>query len=305
MRPEYVFLAALLAAFAVGLGLAARWFLNNRTNVAFIERSWGRVLAWPPINRFARRNPRFWRFIAARFAPGEYLGLHLTIGFLISIAGLWGFGAITDAVVNNERITRFDNTVLEWLHAHGTARGQDLFVWVSLAGSTQVQVALAALFCALLARRRLWLFGAGLVASMVGGNLIDAALKLAIRRERPSYATILMAHPGWSFPSGHAMGALVGYGMMAYLIVTLWATRRRTRVAVVIGAAIMVIAIGFSRLYLGLHYFSDVVGGYAAGVLWLSACMSGLEIARRRPVAPPPSPQAPAAPLEIPRSHAR
>src|SRR5882724_7831203 len=60
-------------------------------------------------------------------------------------------------------------------------------------------------------------------------------------------------------------------------------------IAVVLGAALLVVAVGLSRLYLGLHYFSDVVGGYAAGVLWLSACISGIEVARRRGATPPPA----------------
>jgi undecaprenyl-diphosphatase len=52
---------------------------------------------------------------------------------------------------------------------------------------------------------------------------------------------------------------------------------RSAQIAAVLGAALLIVAIGSSRLYLGVHYFSDVVGGYAAGVLWLSACISGLE----------------------------
>jgi undecaprenyl-diphosphatase len=91
------------------------------------------------------------------------------------------------------------------------------------------------------------------------------------------------------------MGSLIGYGMLAYVLVVLWIHPRRTQISVVLGAALLIGAIGLSRLYLGVHYFSDVVGGYAAGLLWLSACISGLEVARRwragaPPVAAPPAP---------------
>jgi len=101
---------------------------------------------------------------------------------------------------------------------------------------------------------------------------------------RPSNATATayILH-SYSFPSGHAMGSLVGYGMLAYLLVISWADRWQVRVAIVSIAALLILAIGVSRLYLGVHYFSDVVGGYAAGVLWLSAYITGLEIARRQP----------------------
>ncbi len=83
--------------------------------------------------------------------------------------------------------------------------------------------------------------------------------------------------------------------MLAYVLVVLWIHPRHTQISVVLGAALLIVAIGLSRLYLGVHYFSDVVGGYAAGLLWLSACISGLEVARRwsdgaRPAAAPPTP---------------
>ena len=82
------------------------------------------------------------------------------------------------------------------------------------------------------------------------------------------------------------MGSLVVYGMLAYLLVVFWTERRRTRLTIVLIAALLTVAIGVSRLYLGMHYFSDVVAGYAAGLLWLSACITGLEMARRRGAAP-------------------
>jgi undecaprenyl-diphosphatase len=133
----------------------------------------------------------------------------------------------------------------------------------------------------LLASRRQWTLLAGWLAAFVGGGLLDEILKVVIRRPRPPYATAFLHHYSWSFPSGHAMVSLIAYGMLAYLLVVLWTNRRSTRISIVLGAALLIVAIGLSRLYLGVHYFSDVVGGYAAGVLWLSACISGLEVGRR------------------------
>jgi len=65
------------------------------------------------------------------------------------------------------------------------------------------------------------------------------------------------------------------------VLVVLAIRRRAFQIAVVVGAALLIVAVGLSRLYLGVHYFSDVVGGYAAGVLWLSGTISGVEVARR------------------------
>jgi undecaprenyl-diphosphatase len=129
--------------------------------------------------------------------------------------------------------------------------------------------------------RRQWIVLVGWIAAFTGGSLLNQVLKLVIQRPRPPYAAAYLHHFSWSFPSGHAMLSLIGYGMLAYLLVVLWVHRRSLQVAIVLGATLLIAAIGLSRLYLGVHYFSDVVGGYAAGVLWLSTCISGLEVARR------------------------
>jgi membrane-associated phospholipid phosphatase len=71
------------------------------------------------------------------------------------------------------------------------------------------------------------------------------------------------------------------YGMIAYLAVLLWLSSWEARVAVICGAALVVVLIGFSRMYLGVHYFSDVIAGYAAGGVWLSALITGAETMRR------------------------
>jgi undecaprenyl-diphosphatase len=77
------------------------------------------------------------------------------------------------------------------------------------------------------------------------------------------------------------MESLIGYGMLAYLLIVMIPGTPKRRLVIVLCTSLLVLAIGWSRLYLGVHYFSDVVGGYAAGLLWLSACISGLEVSRR------------------------
>lgn len=86
--------------------------------------------------------------------------------------------------------------------------------------------------------------------------------------------------PTWAFPRGHAMVSLVVYGMLAYLLITsLRSSALRLLTIAVAGS--LIISIGASRLYLGVHYFADVLAGYAAGAVWLTACVTGLEVARR------------------------
>jgi undecaprenyl-diphosphatase len=134
--------------------------------------------------------------------------------------------------------------------------------------------------CLVLLRQRRRVLLVGWVGALAGGALLDLALKLAFRRPRPVWESPYLAASGWSFPSGHAMGSLIAYGMLAYLLV-LHLRSRSARLAVAAGAILLVLAIGFTRLFLGVHYFSDVMAGYAAGTVWLAVCVSGLEVLRR------------------------
>jgi len=268
--------AALLVALVVGLVLGWRWFERNRTSLV-------------------TRTEHLKMFAAARFARGEYLGLHLTLGLVISLAGLWVFAGVTEDVIHHDPLTQFDVVLLDWLRARATATGDAVFNAISLLGSPVTLTILALAVVLLLAARREWIVLAGWLAAFAGGGLLDVVLKLVIRRPRPPGAAAFLQHFSWSFPSGHAMASLIGYGILAYVLTLLWIHRRSGQIAVVFGAALLIIAIGFSRLYLGVHYFSDVVGGYAAGVLWLSACISGLEVAHRwraglRPAVPSKAP---------------
>lgn len=121
----------------------------------------------------------------------------------------------------------------------------------------------------LLWKRHLPRLAVFLIVTTAGGGLLNTALKLAVDRPRPSFVDPVATAGGRSFPSGHAMASTVVYG--ALLLVVLPAVSRSRRPLVVAGAALTVLLIGFSRLALGVHYLSDVVGGYVIGCAWLAA----------------------------------
>ena len=221
-----------------------------------------------------------WRFVAGRFARGEYLGLHLTIGLAICLAASWLFAGITEDVVHHDPLTVFDYAVLDWLHAHASPTGLAIARVISAVGSPKAVGVLGLGVVVVLALRREGLFLEAWVLAFLGGALLNQGLKRAIQRPRPEHSSIL-SYQSWSFPSGHAMESLIAFGMLAYVVIVLVPAARPYRALIVLCATALILAIGFTRLYLGVHYFSDVVGGYAAGALWLSACISGLEITRR------------------------
>ena len=112
---------------------------------------------------------------------------------------------------------------------------------------------------------------------------LDFLLKIVFHRQRPSFTDSFLIFTGYSFPSGHTMAATLLYGLLAvFAVVALKAWR--WRVAAVLGAFVMVLLVGFSRVYLGAHYLSDVLGAAAAGLTWLALALTAVDSLRRRRV---------------------
>ena len=275
--------AALLAALVVGLALLARWFSANRATVsARLSEKWRTGATDPRLAQFRSHHQRLWGFVAGRFARGEYLVIHLTFGLAVSVIVLWLFSTITEDIIHHDPLTRFDVVLASWMHRHESPAAYRLFHYVSLAGSPLVIAALAVVVGFVLAVRREWIILSGWLAAFYGGGLLGRVLEAFVRRPRSQGSAALLGGATLSLPSGHALGSLIGYGLLTYLLVTFVVKRRSGQTAIVVGAGVLILAIGFSRLYLGVLYFSDIVGMYAAGTVWLAACITGIEIARRQ-----------------------
>src|SRR5919112_1846748 len=268
---------AVVVTLAVVFYLAYRWASRNRARLA----GWGEaLLAYPPVAGLRGRYDAQLRWLLRRLTPGQYLGLHLTVGLLAAAGGLWLFGGVVEDLLTGDPLVHFDRALDDYLHSHATAHLTTFFLVVTAFGSTVSIVLLGAAVAALLAWRRLWTLLWTWIAAVAGSALIDWLLKGLFQRPRPHFAHPLVVESSYSFPSGHAMESFVVYGMLAYLAVV-WLRSWEARVAAVCGAALVVVLIGFSRMYLGVHYFSDVVAGYAAGGVWLSALITGAETMRR------------------------
>lgn len=275
-------LVGLLVLVLVGLVVVVRSLVRHCAAVwRRAERMWQRIYASTPARWFAQRFPGAWSFVGRRLSPQGYLGLHLTIGFGLSLGALLVFGALANAVGGQDDLARFDVMLAQDLHRAATPMGVGVFRTVTLLGSFPVMLLLGVVVGVVLLERGQRRVLLGWVVGLVGGSLLNLALKGLFERPRPSFADPFAIANGWSFPSGHAMGSLIGYGLLAYVL--LRSVRRYgARLAVIVSTAVLIMAIGFSRLYLCVHYFSDVIGGYAAGTVWLGACVSGLETVRRR-----------------------
>ena len=231
-----------------------------------------------------RKAHEWWSHTGLHWSPPAYLTVQLLISLGATIAGLAVFALLADAVTDQAAITRLDLSFDNRIHAQASAYGVLIARAVSAIGGP---VAMAVLMVAgaiyLLVRREKLLLYGWLVA-FIGGGALDWALKTIFRRDRPSFPDPFVHVLGYSFPSGHSMGSLIGYGMLAYLVAHS-VRRRGIDLLVAACAGVLVLAIGFSRLYLGAHYLSDVLAGFAAGIVWLAANIIALEASAPRPAA--------------------
>ena len=268
-------------AVIVTIAVAGGWLVDESDAAWRAEGTvWHRILMSAPVRWIAGHSPAARAFLFRRFTPGDYLGLNLTIGLGMSFVALVIFSAITNSLLAHGAVPEFDLFLAAAMHETATPFSVAFWSRVSSAGNL-VFVALPGLaLSTLLARRtRSWLPLIGFAASLVGSGALDAVVKHFFAHQHGKAVAGGIATIGT--PSGQALGSLVGYGMVAYFLVLL-AQRHMTRVLITCATVVLILSISFGRMYLGERYFSDIVSGLAAGGVWLAACLTGLEVARRK-----------------------
>jgi membrane-associated phospholipid phosphatase len=231
----------------------------------------------------AKDVPPPWRRLIARLDPRAYLTLHIVVGLIVCLLAALIFAVLLGSVREHDVLVTRDQAVANWFHGNGTDVGDRIFVIVSAIGSP---VSMAVLFAAVVlylwrAKQRTLLVA--WVLSYVGGTVLDGLIKDIVRRPRPEFATKFLHYSSWSFPSGHSMGSLIGFAMLAYTVIRICKIENVVaRASIWAGAIILIVLVGYSRIYLGVHYLSDVAAGYTLGVLWLAVCFTGLQMVNRR-----------------------
>lgn len=189
-------------------------------------------------------------------------------------AFLYIFAKLAEDLLENE-LTRFDQIVINLLASLQGPQMTAFMKGVTQLGSSYVLifVALIAMYF-LLRRRRQYVEGLFILVALVGGWGLDVLLKGLFQRVRPDINRLVEVS-GYSFPSGHAMVSIAFYGMLAYMFF-LNSKTIFYKIVIPIILIFLILLIGVSRIYLGVHYPSDVIAGFAGGGLWLSGCILAL-----------------------------
>jgi membrane-associated phospholipid phosphatase len=269
-RYLFIFLGLLLG---VLLTLALRrWALHHE---AALRQGGARFLQQPAVRWLRLRLAPQLAFVQARLAPGGYLGLQLTLGALALVGASWLFGGIAEDVLTGDPLTLVDLQVAQWFHAHATAPLTRAMLVLTHLHDPSSMLAAVGLLALVLAWRRNWYWLIAVGLSVPLGMGLNVLMKYAFQRSRPSFDDPLLLLTTYSFPSGHVAGATLFYGVLAALLVTRVA-QWRWRLLIVLTALFMVLLVALTRVYLGVHYLSDVLAAFAEGVAWLALCLTGL-----------------------------
>lgn len=206
-----------------------------------------------------RRNG--WRFVLL------FVGVLLPLGCFVMLA---------DDIHEAESF-RFDQPLLLRAHAMASPFLDSAFIWISKIGYQWGVIPFDVLLVAVLLMRKRWREGSFAALSFVGSALLNLGSKQIFQRHRPTLWESIAPESTFSFPSGHAMGSMT---LAATVVLLTWSTRWRW--PVLIAAALFVLLVGYSRIYLGVHYPSDILGGWCVALAWVIGVYA-LMYQQRRP----------------------
>jgi undecaprenyl-diphosphatase len=275
-----VHLWAVLFVITLGMLLAAGllWHALQRYGVRFVTLGQGVI---DRIRPHAKRLPipgavhSLWQLASG-------LGIQVLVSLTIAVAACVGFVEIASDIGVDDDLGRFDVALSAAMSQHASEQQLRIFAVVTDLGDRDFLMPLAIAIAAFTLVRRRWFLAAAWIVATAGGALSNVGLKAFFERARPEHLHGFASVSGWSFPSGHSSGSFIVYGLLAYLIVIHSKPRFHLPVAAI--AMMLIVCVGFSRVVLQVHYFSDVIGGYAFGAAWVAAWIAGLEIFRRREI---------------------
>jgi membrane-associated phospholipid phosphatase len=203
--------------------------------------------------------------------------IYILAGLMLSFFSLNMFFELSEDLMEQERF-RFDQVIIQYVSNIRTGTITEVMKFITfLGGKTILTLLLIGSLIWLIVKRKNYWGAIFYIIAVAGGGLLNLGLKHWFGRIRPENS--LIVEQGFSYPSGHAMGSLIYYGFLGYLLVR---SQRGKSIKVSLSMAFiaLILLIGFSRIYLGVHYPSDVLAGFSAGTVWLLLCIGGRESIR-------------------------
>jgi len=245
------------------------------------------VSANPHVQKLVAKHPAFFAFVGKRLDRTEFSGLPLTMLGTAFLYILLLLGGVVEDVLSMDPIVALDTRIENLLYSFRDPLLVKVFLWITLLAKAKIVLCVALLLVVIFFLWNKREFVIPLMVTVSGSGMFNLLGKVAFHRQRPA-GVGAYAETSFSFPSGHSTTAAALYGFAVYY---LWrqAATWKMRLNILFAGIFLVAAIGFSRLYLGVHFLSDVMGGYLLGLLWLiiGICMVEWNARNERPPAAP------------------
>jgi len=257
----------------------------------------------PEVRKVISRFPRFFKFVKKRLTPDEIFGLYLTVGIIVSAIFIYLFLNILFGLFTQDLLVMSDLRVLNIAATYRTPSLDQFMFFITTLGSGEVIFTGASVFAIFFYLTNHWRYLVSILTSVVFGEFFYRIFKHVIERPRPPISLSLVHASGYSFPSGHAFMAMAFYGLITYFIYRSFKDFRvrhisslkiglkyrkfivkynkTLRAGAIMLFALLIGFIGYSRIYLGVHWPTDVLAGFAAGAAWITVFVTVLEIRRK------------------------
>ena len=214
--------------------------------------------------------------------------VHHKVATLIATVGITGLlsclliiyvlAQLSEEVLEKEAFA-FDKTILLWIHSFANPTLDRIMLFITSLGDPNTVVVIVTITLALLLWRRYYQEAKIFFVDCLGGVVLSYGLKLVFGKTRPDLWQSSITETSYSYPSGHALGSTILYGFLAYILATRY---RQFSWLIYTLAGLLIFAIGLSRLYLGVHWPSDIIGGYCIGFLWVMFCITMLKLQKMK-----------------------
>ncbi len=222
----------------------------------------------------------FLDFLRKRFSLREKRGLELTVGVLLVALFVFLFFSILQDYRTYDPLVRADTRIVNLIYTFRSETLNNAMLLITNLATLQIVLAGIVVIGFLLFTLNLLPYFYALMISAIGGEIMYWVIKNLIQRPRPPSANALISVHGFSFPSGHAFMAFSFYGLLAYIIYRT-SSKKRWKMGAIVGGAMTIISIGLSRVYLGVHWPSDIIASFMLGAAWLVFLITILELRKK------------------------
>lgn len=235
----------------------------------------------PYVTRFKERHPEVVSLLVKRLSPGGYLGLHLTVGLTLSSVFILIFGLMLEVIFNSYPLGETEALLASTVRYFNSPSIRAFMEYVSYLSGRHMVLAAGVLLTPYFLAKKRYSYIAGYFTSVVGGIVLVVMINAAVNWMLPMIRLRGLWNAAWSFPGEHSVMSTVSFGILSYFIIRgIRSWRGRVMTGTV--AVFLALLTGMSSVYLGLSHISEILAGYAGGLFWLTVCITGLEVHRRK-----------------------